>query len=662
MVSLRARGGHADRRSAPPPAESSYSDSGDEAAARPPAHAVRFDDTEVGRRLRAGQDPYAKAADPYEKHSSSRPPGFNQAPGPPGAGADPYDRPPPGPPGYPPPADDRSRGYYDSQYRAAAPAGAGYLAPSYPGAPPGSYAPSSAPPSSAYGAPPPSAYYSSAPPPGYGYPSAGYPPPGYGQPPPGYGPAGYPGYGAPPLQDGRGYGSSPYDRRDARSSRGSTDAGRGSTDGGRNNRGRKRKKSPSPGRPNLTMDQVMRNVVESAKDAAGSAFLVQRLQTGISDSDRELVTEKCLSNALSLSMHEQGSAVIRKLLDRMTSEQRLDFVGRLKGEVYDLSNDKSGCWVVQKILEVMDTPTKADFMSELHGKVLDCIDNMHGNHVIQAACRNLPSHELQFIVEALETQAAQMASHIYGCRVLQRLLEACPAEQVDRILDKLVGQIAELSRDKAGNYVVQCVLERGRLDDRLAIMMTIRENVLEFSKNKVSSNVVERCLEVAGRYGRGGAEDPEMEEESRTFFDTMLGEADDDKSPVRVLMEDKFGNYTVQSLIRYCRGDILGDLETRIRAGESKLQGTAGKNILDALEKRLSQGPDAGPKDLPEGIPSVGSLEHEKGNCKPCAWFWKPSSCQNGKNCQHCHLCPEGELKERKKAKRGGGKRKEKDS
>mmetsp|Transcript_107146 Transcript_107146/g.301573 ORF Transcript_107146/g.301573 Transcript_107146/m.301573 type:complete len:367 (-) Transcript_107146:129-1229(-) len=49
--------------------------------------------------------------------------------------------------------------------------------------------------------------------------------------------------------------------------------------------------------------------------------------------------------------------------------------------------------------------------------------------------------------------------------------------------------------------------------------------------------------------------------------------------------------------------------------------------------------------------PSVGSQLHGTGKCNPCAWFWKPNGCHNALNCTYCHLCPEGELKARKKAK-----------
>jgi hypothetical protein len=48
---------------------------------------------------------------------------------------------------------------------------------------------------------------------------------------------------------------------------------------------------------------------------------------------------------------------------------------------------------------------------------------------------------------------------------------------------------------------------------------------------------------------------------------------------------------------------------------------------------------------------SEGAKYHGSGNCRPCAWFWRPMGCKNGEACCHCHLCPAGELKARKKMK-----------
>lgn len=51
------------------------------------------------------------------------------------------------------------------------------------------------------------------------------------------------------------------------------------------------------------------------------------------------------------------------------------------------------------------------------------------------------------------------------------------------------------------------------------------------------------------------------------------------------------------------------------------------------------------------GVPSRGSSLHASGDCKPCAWFHKASGCKNGQECGYCHICPEGELKHRRKEK-----------
>lgn len=74
----------------------------------------------------------------------------------------------------------------------------------------------------------------------------------------------------------------------------------------------------------------------------------------------------------------------------------------------------------------------------------------------------------------------------------------------------------------------------------------------------------------------------------------------------------------------------------------------------DAAEEQtgLGRGVEFPPGlEPPAESPSHGSILHGSGICKPCAWFWKQGGCQNGAECGHCHLCPEGAIKARKKTK-----------
>merc|ERR1719161_3470774 len=43
--------------------------------------------------------------------------------------------------------------------------------------------------------------------------------------------------------------------------------------------------------------------------------------------------------------------------------------------------------------------------------------------------------------------------------------------------------------------------------------------------------------------------------------------------------------------------------------------------------------------------------KHFSSDCQPCAYYFKPNSCKWGAKCDFCHLCPDGEIKARKKEK-----------
>jgi len=82
------------------------------------------------------------------------------------------------------------------------------------------------------------------------------------------------------------------------------------------------------------------------------------------------------------------------------------------------------------------------------------------------------------------------------------------------------------------------------------------------------------------------------------------------------------------------------------------------ESTADGLSQQADQCgiSDSGELDAPsvpasEDLCSVGSRLHAAGECKPCSWFWKPQGCKNGKDCLHCHVCPDGEVRRKKKQK-----------
>ncbi|CAE7799234.1 unnamed protein product [Symbiodinium sp. CCMP2592] len=51
--------------------------------------------------------------------------------------------------------------------------------------------------------------------------------------------------------------------------------------------------------------------------------------------------------------------------------------------------------------------------------------------------------------------------------------------------------------------------------------------------------------------------------------------------------------------------------------------------------------------DLPEDIPTVGSLWHAEGTCRPCFYVFSKSGCHFGRSCKYCHMDHAKRKKER---------------
>jgi hypothetical protein len=54
---------------------------------------------------------------------------------------------------------------------------------------------------------------------------------------------------------------------------------------------------------------------------------------------------------------------------------------------------------------------------------------------------------------------------------------------------------------------------------------------------------------------------------------------------------------------------------------------------------------------IPAASWSMGAAGHAAGSCKPCGWNNKPGGCAKGADCEFCHMCDDGALKRKKKAR-----------
>jgi hypothetical protein len=129
-----------------------------------------------------------------------------------------------------------------------------------------------------------------------------------------------------------------------------------------------------------------------------------------------------------------------------------------------------------------------------------------------------------------------------------------------------------------------------------------------------------------------------------TFIDGFLDDEEQNDGPAVAACKSWCAGFTRQGSATWSCGSTSD--------GESL---TAPSSPEGAAPPRLSAEPPSPPPSPPSPVrksqASAGADLHGTGRCRPCGWFWKPEGCAHGAECCHCHMCPEGELKARKKAK-----------
>jgi pumilio RNA-binding family len=354
------------------------------------------------------------------------------------------------------------------------------------------------------------------------------------------------------------------------------------------------------------LKDLIGHVVPFCQDQHGSRFIQQRLEVA-SDSDKQLIFDEVLPQALSLMTDVFGNYVIQKLFEFGSSEQCETLASLLPGHTVNLAMQMYGCRVIQKALEYVQTPRLILLVNEFEGPpVLRCVHDQNGNHVIQkcieiisrvakASSASYPSSSetkatteylnsrLLFILQSFHGRIRELSIHPYGCRVIQRILEYCQEEHKLLILTELRSHSRELIQDQYGNYVIQHVMQYGYDDDRTSLLDEIQSKLLEYSQHKFASNVVEKCLQFAEKGSRD------------EIIWTIINVTFDLNQPVDVMtgqcvlenmVRDPYANYVVQKVIDVSNETQRGAIIRYVRENIVQLRRyTYGKHIIVRLEK-----------------------------------------------------------------------------
>lgn len=271
-----------------------------------------------------------------------------------------------------------------------------------------------------------------------------------------------------------------------------------------------------------------------------------------------------------------GNYVAQKYLELGSEKLRGEVVKTLQLSITSLSMDRYGCRVVQKLLEFGAKEHKQLVMQQLAGSIIDFVYDQNGNHVVQKIIQCSGVMEIGFIAEEIIGFTYSLAMHRYGCRVIQRLLEKSNRRVAYPLLQEIVQHTIALSKNQYGNYIIQWIIKHCA-SERRDIVFKLSGRVAELSREKFASNVIEQAFKRSSQ-----AQIKEMAEE--LLVDTSR--KTERYSTLALLVNDKFGNYVIKTLLESSSGGFRQRL-LRALNNCGKSEKDYGRNLLVKVRRMI---------------------------------------------------------------------------
>ncbi|KAG6484716.1 uncharacterized protein LOC122008555 [Zingiber officinale] len=316
-----------------------------------------------------------------------------------------------------------------------------------------------------------------------------------------------------------------------------------------------------------SLDNIIDQLHLLAKDQNHCRSLQSMFDKGKQE-DFDKIFLAVIDHVVELMTDQFGNYFLQKLVEVCKQHQITHLIFKISlsdGELLRISCNQHGTRVVQKIMETMTNEEQYSMIvSALKPDIVSLIKNTNGSHVAQRCLEYLSPRFREFLFEPAIANCIELARDRQGCCVLQKCLSELDGGQQIQLVSKLASQACTLSEDPYGNYVVQFILGRRIPWATTKILDQLEGHFHSLSIQKYSSNVVERCLKYAGAERRAA----------------IINELVNHPRFIEIV-QDRFGNFVIQSAYKECKGPIQAALSNAIRRHESVLRlNPYGKKVL----------------------------------------------------------------------------------
>ena len=228
-----------------------------------------------------------------------------------------------------------------------------------------------------------------------------------------------------------------------------------------------------------------------------------------------------------------------KLFCFLNNNDRLSFLSIIVKNICIFSINKISTYPIQFIVSHLYSKIEMQIIiNQINKNLMKLALDIYGTHVIEKIIINFDKEYLNEMFNFITENFIFLSKHVNGlCLVKRILIIEYENNNYLTLKNILINKSLDLIENPYGNYALQIVIDYWNNNDIYDIFKQFFNRLTEFSCMKYSSNVIERCIE-----------------KNEKFLNGFILEICIKKNTIGNLIKNSFGNYVVQTALKFAKG------------------------------------------------------------------------------------------------------------
>jgi hypothetical protein len=260
-----------------------------------------------------------------------------------------------------------------------------------------------------------------------------------------------------------------------------------------------------------------------------------------------------------------------KLFCFLNENDRISFLSLIVKNISIFSTNKIATYPIQYIVTHLNSKTEMQIIiHQMNKNLMKLALDIYGTHVIEKILISFDKELCNEIFNFITENFIFLSNHVNGlCLVKKILIIQYQNNSYSNLKEIIINKCSELIENPYGNYALQIVIDNWNNNDLFDIFKQFFGHLTELSSMKYASNVIERFIE-----------------KNEEFLNEYILEICVKKNTIGTLIKNSFGNYVIQTALKYSKGKfkiiLINSIENNINFLNDKKLIHKWKNIISS--------------------------------------------------------------------------------